>query len=376
MSITEKYDPIVLSPNGRKRARGLGLPLSGKTGILNAITDVPGVSVGLTTLIQGEGEHAVRTGVTAILPRKRSDLLHPCWAGNFAMNGNGELTGCHWINEAGWFHGPVLITNTCSLGIAHHGAVRWLIREFPEKIGETQWPLPVVGETFDGWLNDIAGLHINERHVLDALDCAVGGPVPEGNVGGGTGMICYEFKGGTGTSSRIVETRTGDFTLGVLVQANHGLRPWLEVCGVPVGSAMSEERIQESERGSIIVVLATDAPLIPTQLHRIAKRISIGMGRAGTPSGNDSGDIYLALSTANDPGETPTEPRINMHVLSDNEMDAFFLATVGCVDEAILNALCAAETMEGKFGRVVHAIDTNRLAKIVKNQYYFYGKRR
>ena len=371
MSTARDHDPIVLSPNGRKRARGLGLPLRGKTGVLNAITDVPGVSVGLTTLIQSEGEHAVRTGVTAILPRKRPSLLHPCWAGNFAMNGNGELTGCHWINEAGWFHGPVLITNTCSLGMAHHGAARWLIREFPEKIGETQWPLPVVGETFDGWLNDIAGLHVNEQHVLDALDRAVGGPVPEGNVGGGTGMICYEFKGGTGTSSRIVETRAGDFTLGVLVQANHGLRPWLEVCGVPVGSAMSEGRIYESERGSIIVVLATDAPLTPTQLNRIAKRIAIGMGRAGTPSGNDSGDIYLALSTANDPGETPTAAEINMRALGDNEMDAFFLATVRCVDEAILNALCAAETMVGRRGRVVHAIDTSRLVQLVGDRPQF-----
>ncbi len=368
MSATTDHNPILRSPNGRKRARGLGLPLSGTTGILNAITDVPGVSVGLTTLIHGEGKHAVRTGVTAILPRKRSDLLHPCWAGNFAMNGNGELTGCHWINEAGWFHGPVLITNTCSLGMAHHGAARWLIREFPQKIGETLWPLPVVGETFDGWLNDIAGLHVTEQHVFHALDHADCGPVPEGNVGGGTGMICYEFKGGTGTGSRIVETRAGTFTLGVLVQANHGLRPWFEVCGVPIGSSMSEGRIHQSERGSIIVVLATDAPLTPTQLNRIAKRIGLGMARAGTPSGNDSGDIYLALSTANDPGEVPTAPEIQMRVLGDSEMDAFFLATVSCVDEAILNALCAAETMVGKWGRVVHAIDTGRLMDLIADR--------
>jgi len=365
MHAAQGYDPVVFSSNGRKRARGLGLPLAGKTGPLNAITDVPGVSVGMTTLVAGDGEHAVRTGVTAILPRGRSAMLHPCWAGNFAMNGNGELTGCHWINEAGWFHGPVLITNTCSLGIAHHGAARWLIREFPGKMGETQWPLPIVGETFDGWLNDIAGQHVNEQHVLDALDSAAGGAVPEGNVGGGTGMISYEFKGGTGTSSRLVETRAGAFNLGVLVQANHGLRPWLQVCGVPVGTAMPEDRIYKRERGSIIVILATDAPLTPTQLNRIAKRIGIGIGRAGTPSSNGSGDIFLAFSTANDPGEVPMPAEISFRALGDAEMDAVFLATVSCVDEAVLNALCGAETMTGKRGRVVRAIDADRLAHLV-----------
>lgn len=349
----------------RKRARELGLPLQGTPGPLNAITDVPGLSVGLTTLISGEGEHAIRTGVTAILPRPRADLLHPCWAGSFSMNGNGELTGCHWVQEAGWFNGPIVITNTCSLGIAHHAVARWMIREFPSKMGETQWPLPVVGETFDGWLNDIAGQHVTEAHVLDALDGASSGPVPEGNVGGGTGMISYEFKGGTGTASRVIGTRAGDFTLGVLVQANHGLRSWLEVCGVRVGDQMPEDHPFESERGSIIVILATDAPLTSTQMNRIAKRIGIGMGRAGTPSGNSSGDIFLAFSTANDPGEPPTPAQVAMTALGDNEMDAVFLATVQCVDEAILNALCRAETMTGRRGRVVHAIDQQRLQALM-----------
>lgn len=354
-------DPIRFSPNGRRRARGLGLPLQGRTGPLN----VPGISVGMTTLIQGDDDRAVRTGVTAILPRPRSQALHPCWAGIFAMNGNGELTGSHWIREAGWFNGPILVTNTCSLGIAHHATARWLIREFPGKMGETEWPLPVVGETFDGWLNDIAGQHLGEHHVLDALDGAATGAVAEGNVGGGTGMICYEFKGGTGTSSRVVETGAGPFRLGVLVQANHGLRPWLRICGVPVGTAMPEDRVYDSERGSIIVILATDAPLTPTQLNRIAKRVGIGMGRAGTPSGNNSGDIYLAFSTSNDPGEVPLPAEIGFRALGDGEMDALFLATVDCVDEAILNALCAAETMTGKRGRVVRAIDPDRLAHLV-----------
>ncbi|MBB3810241.1 P1 family peptidase [Pseudochelatococcus contaminans] len=349
----------------RKRARELGLPLKGKPGPLNAITDVPGLSVGLTTLISGEGEHAIRTGVTAILPRPAADLLHPCWAGTFSMNGNGELSGCHWIQESGWFNGPVVITNSCSFGIAHHAVARWMIREFPKKMGETQWPLPVVGETFDGWLNDIAGQHVTEAHVLHALDNATTGPVPEGNVGGGTGMISYEFKGGTGTASRIIETRAGDFTLGVLVQANHGLRPWLEVCGFRVGDQITEDRVFDTERGSIIVILATDAPLTPTQLNRIAKRIGLGMGRAGTPSGNNSGDIFLAFSTANDPGEPPTAPEIGMRALGDEEMDAVFLATVTCVDEAILNAICRAETMTGRRGRVVRAIDPERLRALI-----------
>ncbi|WP_448951643.1 DmpA family aminopeptidase [Labrys neptuniae] len=365
MHAGQSRDPILFAQNGRRRARGLGLPLSGKTGPCNAITDVPGISVGMTTLIAGEGKHAVRTGVTAILPRPRERMLHPSWAGTFAMNGNGELTGCHWIEEAGWFMSPLLITNTCSLGIAHHAAARWLMREFPGEMGESQWPLPVVGETFDGWLNDIAGQHIGEQHVLDALDSAQKGPVSEGNVGGGTGMITYEFKGGTGTSSRLVETKAGTFNLGVLVQANHGLRPWLRVGGVPVGGAMMENRIFEDETGSIIVILATDAPLTPTQLNRIAKRIAIGMGRAGTPSGNGSGDIYLAFSTANDPGRAPMPAEISFRALGDGEMDAMFLATVNCVDEAILNALCAAETMTGKHGRIVTAIDPDRLAELV-----------
>ena len=365
MTDTNGRDPIAFSPNGRRRARGLGLPLQGTTGPLNAITDVPGVTVGMTTLIAGEGEKAVRTGVTAVLPRPAADLLHPCWAGSFAMNGNGELTGCHWIREAGWFTGPVTITNTCSLGLAHHGTVRWLARRFPDVIGEGVWPLPVVGETYDGWLNDIAGLHLDEGHVLAAIDGAAAGPVAEGSVGGGTGMIAYEFKGGTGTASRRVETKAGTYTLGVLVQANHGIRPWLTVAGVEVGKQMPEGRFRSAESGSIIVVLATDAPLIPTQLERLARRIGIGMGRGGTPSGNDSGDIYLAFSTANDPGQVPLGPTVGFTSLGDQEMDALFTATVDSVEEAILNAMLAAETMTGRRGRVVQAIDPQRLRDLV-----------
>jgi len=355
----------------RPRARDLGLPLPGTPGPLNAITDVPGVEVGHTTLIEDKNGKAIRTGVTAILPRARGDLLHPCWAGAFSMNGNGELTGCHWIDEAGWFSGPITLTNTCSLGIAHHATVRWLAQHFPEKVGETLWPLPVVGETFDGWLNDIAGQHVTEAHVLDAIDRAASGPVAEGCVGGGTGMIAYEFKGGSGTSSRHVSTESGDFTLGVIVQANHGLRPWLHVCGVPVGSRMHANPVWTAERGSIIAILATDAPLGPTQMRRIAKRIALGMGRGGTPSGNNSGDIFMAFTTANDPGEPPFPPENSMQILGETQMDAFFTAAVEATDEAILNAMLGAETMTGKNGRTVHAIDPAELQNHVLE---FYGR--
>ncbi len=356
----------LFSPNGRRRARGLGLPIPGVPGPMNAITDVPGVSVGFTTLIADPGP--VRTGVTAILPRPSERLLHPVWAGTFSMNGNGELTGCHWIREAGSFTGPITITNTCSLGIAHHATTRWLAKKFPEKIGETVWPLPVVGETFDGWLNDISGLHVREDHVLSAINSASDGPVSEGNVGGGTGMITYEFKGGTGTASRIVSLRSGTYRLGALVQANHGLRPWLKVCGIPVGELMPENAMWSSERGSIIVIIATDAPLVPSQLERIARRVSLGIGRGGTVSGNNSGDIFMAFSTANDPGELPEPALIRFDAIGSDEMDGLFTATVESVDEAILNAMLAAETMTGKHGRIVHAIDPKRLADLILPQ--------
>jgi L-aminopeptidase/D-esterase-like protein len=339
--------------------------MPGTPGKWNAITDVPNVRVGYSTLIADEAGKAIRTGVTAILPRAPQDLMHPTWAGTFSLNGNGEMTGCHWVREAGWFHGPITITNTCSLGIAHHATVRWMVEHFPERIGETDWPLPVVGETFDGWLNDIAGLHLREEHVIAAINGAVSGPLAEGNVGGGTGMITYEFKGGTGTASRVVKTKAGSYTLGALVQANHGLRPWLRVCGVPVGTMMTESTLWSGERGSIIAIVATDAPLLPIQLQRLARRVAIGIGRGGTPSGNNSGDIFLAFSTANDPGDVPDPELLRLNALNNNEMDALFLATAETVDEAILNAMLGAETMTGKRGRVVHAIDPERLAALV-----------
>lgn len=355
------------APITTKRGRALGLPLPGAPGPLNAITDVPGIEVGYSTLIADPPEGLpIRTGVTMLLPRARDKLLHPVWAGTFSMNGNGELTGCHWINEAGSFTGPIGITNTCSLGMVHHGIVRWLAREFPKKVGESFWPLPVVGETFDGWLNDIAGQHVTEAHVIQAIETASGGAMAEGNVGGGTGMIAYEFKGGTGTASRRFSTRIGNYTLGALVQANHGIRPWLRICGVPVGRLMPENRIWKDERGSMIAVVATDAPLLPSQLKRVARRIALGMGQGGTPSGNNSGDIYLAFSTANDPGEVPDPERFRLEAVANDDLDALFLATVEAVDEAVLNALLAAQTMQGKYGRTVHAIDPDRLCGLMR----------
>ena len=355
-------DPRTHGPDGRRRLRGLGLPVPGEPGPFNAITDVPGVSVGYRTL--WDDTRFIRTGVTAVLPRPRADLLHPTWAGLFSMNGNGEMTGSHWVKEAGWFTAPITITNTLSLGMAHHGTVRWMIERFAA-VGPDLWLLPIAAETYDGWLNDIAGLHVTEADVAAAIDAATGGPLAEGNVGGGAGMIAYEFKGGTGTASRQVVTGGGRFTVGALVQANHGRRPWLTVCGVPVGEAMPEGAFRQKETGSIIVIIATDAPLMPNQLERLARRASIGIGRAGTPSSNSSGDIFLAFSTANDPGPLPEPPRLSLTALGSDQLDPLFMAVVESVDEAILNAMLAAQTTLGPKGRRVEAIDPDRLAELV-----------
>jgi D-aminopeptidase len=341
------------------RARDIGFAMPGVPGPHNAITDVAGVAVGYTTLIDAAA--GIHTGVTAILPRPADRLLDPVWGGHFAMNGNGEMTGCHWLAEAGWFTGPIALTNTMALGMAHHGVTRWMARQFPERIGETHWPLPVVAETFDGWLNDIAGMHVGEADVLAAIDGASTRPPAEGNVGGGTGMIAYEYKGGTGTASRRVRIDGTDHTLGVLVQANHGIRPWLTVSGVPVGDALPGARLWPSERGSIIGIVATDAPLLPIQLQRLARRAGLGIGRGGTPSGNNSGDLFLAFSTANAMGTLPEPAEFAMRALSNDLLDDLFLATVQAVDEAILNAMLAATTVVGRRGRVVEAIDARRL---------------
>ncbi|MGE0025065.1 MAG: P1 family peptidase [Hyphomicrobium sp.] len=357
-SVRQDRDPRQWGPGGKARARGLGLPLPGTTGPLNAITDVAGVTVGFTTL--KDEVKGIQTGVTAILPRPAADLMHPLWSGVFSMNGNGEMTGAHWIRDAGWFTGPVTITNTFAVGLAHHATLKWLARHFPD-LDDDLWALPVAAETYDGYLHDIAGFHVTEAHVEATIDAAAPGPVAEGCVGGGTGMITYEYKGGTGTASRKVETRIGTHTVGVLVQANHGLRDWLTVCGRAVGALLPGRRVFSKERGSIIVVIATDAPLLPGQLERLARRAAIGIGRGGTPSGNNSGDIFLAFSTANDPGPLPEPARLVFEAVSNDDLDAVYMGVVEAVEEAVLNAMLAAETTTGKGGRVVDAIDHEQL---------------
>jgi len=356
--MTGERDPGAWGPGNKPRARGLGLPLPGTPGLFNAITDVAGVTVGFTTL-QDEAR-SIQTGVTAILPRAAGDLTHPVWAGVHSLNGNGEMTGAHWIRDAGWFTGPITITNTFSVGLAHHATLKWMARHFGE-FQDDMWALPVAAETYDGYLNDIAGFHVTEEHVAAAIDGAASGPVAEGCVGGGTGMITYEFKGGTGTASRRVETRLGIHTVGALVQANHGLRPWLTVCGRRVGDRLRGRRVFSEERGSIIVIVATDAPLLPGQLDRLARRASIGIGRGGTPSGNNSGDIFLAFSTANDPGPLPEPAELSFKAVSNDDLDPLFMGVVETVEEAVLNAMLAAETTRGKAGRIVDAIDPETL---------------
>ncbi len=348
------------------RARDLGIPLEGTPGPLNAITDVKGVAVGHTTLIAGAGKlkvgvGPVRTGVTAILPRglKSTD---PVFAGWFSLNGNGEMTGTTWIEESGFLEGPVVLTNTSSVGTARDAVVKWWSAR-----GKTQqpWVLPVVAETFDGYLNDINGFHVKEKHVFDALDKAKDGPVLEGNVGGGTGMTCFEFAGGIGTSSRKLDKKAGAYTVGLLVQANFGLRGQLRVAGVPVGKEIKEHAYRSQETGSIIIVIATDAPLLPHQCKRLARRASLGLARTGSVSGNGSGDIFLAFSTAN-PGAAKPDGVAQLAMLPNDRMNALFDATVQATEEAILNALVAARTMIGRDEHKVIALPHDRLKEVMK----------
>lgn len=358
-----------------KRARDLGLPFLGMTGAYNAITDVPGVKVGFTTLIEGEGllkvgEGPVRTGVTAILPRGIKDNMQPIWAGHYNLNGNGEMTGTHWINDAGYFTSPICLTNTHSVGIAHHALTKWMIENYREQFHkEHLWAMPVVAETYDGVLNDINGQHITEKHVLNAIQTAKPGPVPEGNVGGGTGMICYEFKGGTGTSSRVINIDDEAYHIGSLVQANHGIREWLTILGAPVGKHLTKSQVQSEEQGSIIVIIGTDIPMLPNQLKRVAKRAAIGIGRTGTPGGNNSGDIFLAFSVANEK-EIPqvSGKKLNMDFINDEAFDAIYEAVCQTVEESVINAMVASETMSmiKPHGKRVHAIDHEELLEVMK----------
>jgi len=360
----------------KRRARDLGIPFDGAPGPFNAITDVEGVAVGQQTLIGGDGrlvvgEGPVRTGVTAILPRGKS--YDPVFAGWYALNGNGEMTGTAWVEESGLLEGPVMITNTHSVGVVRDAVVKWqfdnqLYEALPGESG-VFWSLPVVAETYDGDMNDINGFHVSSEHAIRALNEARTGTVDEGNTGGGTGMTCHQFKGGTGTASR--QLRAGDdrYTVGVLVQANHGIRETLTIAGVPMGKEISDLMPQyparSEECGSIIVVVATDAPLLPHQLKRIARRVPMGIAKTGAYGGNGSGDIFIAFSTANaGAGSRSGTKRVDM--LPNDSMSAFFHATVQATEEAIVNALVAAETMTGINGNMKHAIPHIRLQQILK----------
>jgi D-aminopeptidase len=363
---------LAVQPSRKPRARDLGVPFEGAPGALNAITDVAGVEVGFTTLIEGDGplvvgKGPVRTGVTAILPRGKAST-DPVMAGWFSMNGNGEMTGTTWIKEGGFLEGPAFITNTHSVGVVRDAAIAWGLKH-----GATlqPWSLPVVAETWDGVLNDINGFHVRPEHVFAALDGAKSGPVAEGNVGGGTGMICYQFKCGTGTASRTLDAAAGGYTVGVLVQANHGTRAQLRIAGVPVGAeipvapARRGPASDDTEHGSIIIVIATDAPLLPNQLERVARRAALGLGRTGATSGNGSGDIFLAFSTANakSAGVHDVAP---VQMLSNDRISAVFTATVQATEEAIVNALVAGETMRAPDGRVIEALPHDRLTALLK----------
>ncbi len=353
----------------KPRARDLGLAFTGTTGQHNAITDVAGVRVGFCTLT--DPLQKIRTGVTAILPRLESGQPSPVWAGQYALNGNGEMTGSHWINDAGYFVGPICITNTHSVGMTHHAVTQWMIKHYHDYFqNQHAWAMPVVAETYDGVLNDINGQHVKLEHVLSALDSASGGPVAEGSVGGGNGMICYEFKGGTGTSSRLVPLGQESYTVAALVQANHGIRPWLNILGKPVGKLMPEGRLLAQETGSIIVIIATDAPLSALSLRQTAKRAAIGIGRGGTPGGNSSGDIFLAFSVAN----KQSMPQNNALLIQKTEvnadyLDPFYLAAVEAIEEAVVNALVAGEDVKTvkPAGKTCYALDTTRLVELCKS---------
>jgi len=353
----------------KPRARDLGVPFDGTPGSNNAITDVKGVEVGHTTLISGEGKlevgkGPVRTGVTAVLPRGKnsSDPVFGAW---FTLNGNGEMTGTTWVEDSGFLDGPVMITNTQSVGVVRDAVIAWKVKHGSPDSEGYWWSLPVVAETWDGYLNDINGFHVKPEDAFHALDSAHSGPVEEGNVGGGTGMICNEFKGGIGTSSRVLEARYGGYTVGVLVQCNYGQRDQLRIAGIPVGREIGGEKVWDDDVGSIIVVVATDAPLIPTQLKRVARKVSLGLGRDGSYSGDGSGDIFIAFSTAN-PGAADSKRLPQLTMLPNDSLNPIFLATVQATEEAVVNAMVAAETMTGINHHTVVALSHDRLREVLR----------
>jgi D-aminopeptidase len=356
------------------RARDLGIPFDGVTGKLNAITDVAGIEVGYTTLISGQGKlevgkGPVRTGVTAIVPRGRGSN-DPVYAGVFSLNGNGEMTGTAWIEEGGFLEGPIVLTNTHSVGVARDAVIAWRNAHGGADPEGFSWSLPVVAETWDGWLNDINGFHVKPEHVTHALDIAHGGTIEEGSVGGGTGMICYEFKGGNGTASRKIDMKdkagaVRTFTVGVFLQANFGRRPQLTIAGVPVGKEIPGE-VYKKEAGSCIAVVATDAPLLPHQLKRLARRVSLGLARTGSVSGNGSGDLFIAFSTANPSAADAGQVTRWVETIPNDRLDPIFTAVVQATEEAVVNALVDNQSMTGRDDHQVEALPHDRLRKLMK----------
>ncbi len=388
--------PAQQATAAKPRARDLGVPFDGTPGPLNAITDVSGVEVGQVTLISGSGklvvgQGPVRTGVTAVLPRGRTNG-DPVAAGWFTLNGNGEMTGTTWIDESGFLRGPVMITNTHSVGVVRDAVISWLVRRQYD-LEQFDWSLPIVAETWDGSLNDIWGFHVRPEHVYAALDSARSGPVAEGDVGGGTGMICHQFKGGIGTASRRFSIEDKSYTLGVLVQCNYGLRRQLHIAGVPVGAVIPDQLpcydtsalppgaeryptcapapagsppgMEPEDQGSIIVVVATDAPLLPSQLKRVAKRVILGIARMGGVGGDSSGDIFVAFSTAN-PGAAVKTGHPSMTYVPNEEINPIFEATAQATEESITNALVAAITMTGVNDLKVTALPHDRLRQVLQ----------
>src|ERR1700722_3792145 len=369
-----------LSAQTPHRARDLHVPFDGNPGSFNAITDVPGIAVGHTTLISGEGKlqqgtGPIRTGVTAIMPRGVTNPT-PVFAGYYSQNGNGEMTGTAWIEESGFAESPILITNTHSVGLVRDTVIKWQVNEAAKgRRTMPLWSLPIVAETWDGFLNDINGFHVQEQHVFAALNGAQSGPVPEGAVGGGTGMVCYGFKGGIGTSSRKLLDAAGGYTVGVLVQCNCGRRQQLMIAGVPVGKEIGGQgpygmniAPNGQELGSIIIIVSTDAPLLPNQLKRLARRATIGLARTGSVSGNGSGDLFLASSTANESAAAQggKDPVKDAKMLANDAMDPLFEATVEATEESIVNAMVAADTMVGIEGRTVMGLPRDELVKVLR----------
>ena len=357
---------LAASAAPRPRARAAGVPFEGTPGPLDAITDVAGVEVGHSTIISGDGKLVVgagpvRTGVTAILPRGK-EAVDPVFAAWFSLNGNGEMTGTTWVEESGFLEGPIMITNTHSVGVVRDAVVK---RRVDRSVPGDWWSLPVVAETWDGRLNDINGLHVKPQNAFEALDTAASGTVKEGNVGGGTGMICFGFKGGIGTASRKLDDKAGGYTLGVLVQCNCGRRSQLQIAGVPVGLEIEKQSAQQQEHGSIIIIIATDAPLLPHQLKRLARRATMGLARDGSTSGNGSGDIFIAFTTAN-PGVAGATDVTQISMLPNERMNPLFDAVVQATEEAIVNAMFAAETMTGINGTKVEALPIDRVRDILK----------